>query len=815
MAVLDNAEADSVLSMLQSPDNATRSRAEAQLNEWSKNPTFLLTLMTRAHHAETPGSRQLAATLLSWRVPKLWPALGEEDKVKVQATLLECFSACTEMPVLRALGESCNALCQSYALHRNVVWEDLLRLVASMLGSDHPARRRAALEVLASLIDSMGLRLQHFYPQIRTHLPALVRDQDTDVQAAALGVVGTLASCWSGQDEAIQSWQGTADATLEAVAAAISSPTSGAGAQKVVAASLRTLSRLAPAMQSQPLAATSVELACRVLESSRCSEQCQVQALQLLRSLVRRAPTLLAEPVLAAMVPVVCRATKDDTPSVDDLDEVSASALAARDCLRSMTRVLPAQVLPQVFEAAQAASQSKDAMDRAAAVHMVCFALCGASEAPAGWATLLTRALTDATVWVRQAACEGAASLAEALKPSPIVTEGLLLLLGALASVLPVESQPELAHKAAVSTAAIFKELSTDEAAPALQAIVPALLQALQITATAATRSMPQCDAIVVASAAAAQASALGAVASTTSDHFVPFALSTANVLLSLLRNCPSKSLNGAAVMGLTPAVFAACLDAAGATVAAAWTDPSFSSMREELAVAAQQAIVDSAAASEVRASAHNFFAGVALASFEEFAPYLPHVVPPAIEALRTTDGSEAGTTIGAGSTRRAVRTDGQEERVAAVEALGSYATAVGSKFAMHLPNALNAVCPQAEHASPNVRAAVARALERMGRCLGDLAAGLPEGAPDRPAAVAMAQSVVRALCTLIDGRGLDGSAALRSSLQTKEDLAECEGFVSLAGPQAAAALAAAGGGRHSDDVESSDGEDDLDDGED
>ncbi|CAE7033438.1 ANTR1 [Symbiodinium natans] len=61
------AEVDQLLQLLQSTSNAGRSQAEAQLEAWCQNPSFLRVLMTRCHHAPTIGSRQLAATILSWR----------------------------------------------------------------------------------------------------------------------------------------------------------------------------------------------------------------------------------------------------------------------------------------------------------------------------------------------------------------------------------------------------------------------------------------------------------------------------------------------------------------------------------------------------------------------------------------------------------------------------------------------------------------------------------------------------------------------------------------------------------------------------
>ncbi|CAE7645112.1 unnamed protein product, partial [Symbiodinium pilosum] len=150
---------------------------------------------------------------------------------------------------------------------------------------------------------------------------------------------------------------------------------------------------------------------------------------------------------------------------------------------------------------------------------------------------------------------------------------------------------------------------------------------------------------------------------------------------------------------------------------------------------------------------------------------------------------------------RRAVRTGSHEERLAATEAVGTYVAAVGARFAPHFPSALPALCAQAKHADPDVRAETANALAKMGKVLGDLAGGLPEGHADRQAASGLAEAVARGLCDIMAEAG---SAPVRCALQAKEDLEPNPGFVALAGP-GFSALAAAAGGRRSEDVEDSD----------
>jgi len=815
----DAAAVDNVLLALQSGNTATIKQAEQQVEAWSTSSDFLKVLMSRAHLAQAPGSRQLAATLLSWRIPRLWSTLPDSERESVQAALLDCFSKCQEPLVLRALGEACNALSQTLASRHNMLWEGLLQLIGALLSGQSAAHRRAALELLAALCESLGARLQQHYANMGQTLVTFIHDADDAVRIAALGLVSTAVSSWFIGDEDLQHWQGAASATLEVAAGVLKRSAGDDSGPQVLTAALRALSRLVPALKAPALATASAELACLVLstgKAQRNAEQCHTQALQVLRAIARtRSKDVLTEQLLLSTLPVVCRAAKDEAPDLDDLDEVDLSVQTARDCIREFAKADPQRVVPVVVEAAERSAQSKDAMDRASAIHTLAFAFSGGHDATSGWAVPFARAVGDSTIWVRQAAAEGMEMMSEALTESPAKTEGVLMVLVAMSEHLPAETDPGLLRKCATAMSTAFKELATDEIAPVLERIVQAICRVLTSSTQAASHAVQaavaggwaaESEAVAVATSAigavVALVGSLGEAATTGSDLFAPLAPVAAAALLPLLRARlgDASAAPGIAPGLITPALLAACLDAAGPVTASAWGEASCQAMRDEFATIARQVLPDEKAPSQVRASAHNFFSAVAFASFEEFSPQLAHVVPPAVQALHVGSTGEEKHSNG----RRAVRTAQHEELVAAINALGVYAVAVGASFAAYLPTVLPALRKLAHHASPEVRIAVASSLERIGRMLDGLSAVLPAGSPDRAGAAAMALEVAHALCDLINNRQLEGQTALRRALQTKEDLAECAGFISLLGQEAGSALAGAGNGQNSDDIESS-----------
>jgi len=800
------ADVDSLLLALQSPDNGTRGQAERMLDEYSLNAEFIIMLMTRTHAAPALTSRQLAASLLSWRMPRVWKQLGNDDRSRVQGALLTCMATCQEAAVLRILGEACNATCQQVAMHHDLLWEDLLRLLVSFLHGQSAIHRVAALELFVALVDSIGARLQQHYADLGQIVIKCLYDDEIGVRVASLAVIKAVTSSWCLGDDGIKHWEGAAAATLEVAAAALSRPSKDPAKGQLVVGSLRALGPVAAASKSKNLCLSAARIACSVLADTtlgRSAEHCHTQALQLLRALVR-VPDGLDKQDVAGLVPLICRSAKDEAPDLDDINDVGIVAQAARDCVRVFVRVDPATTLPAVLEFAEKAMQSNDALDRAAAIHIVSYAFCGAREATPGWATLLVNALGDAAVWVRHAVCECAALLAETLRPDHVTTEGLLMLLAGFASYMPNETSPDVLKRAGDAVRGICRELSSDEIAAVLHGIVGALCSILALTMRGAASAE---SAEEVAAVLAALVGALGAAASAAADLFVPFAVDAAFGVLQMLRaRCGADPNTGIPLQVLTPEVLSLCLDAAGSILASAWGEPAFRATREDLIALARRMLADGALPSNVRAGAHSFFGSMALASFEEFVPHLPYAVEAAVLSLHTAD-SEGGA---ASSGRRAVRTGAHEERVAAITSLGAYAVAVDSHFAVHLQTVVPAICAQIQHPDADVRAAVADSLERIGRMLGGLAEKLDGNSSDRVAAALMAQGLARSLRALIEGHS-DGASALRRSLQAKEDLLECPGFVALLGQEIAAELSTAGGGKLAYDVESSLAEDDDD----
>jgi len=387
------------------------------------------------------------------------------------------------------------------------------------------------------------------------------------------------------------------------------------------------------------------------------------------------------------------------------------------------------------------------------------------------------------------------------------------------------ESAIELLAPLATAIRSVARELSSDEIGKVLKdgASIPALGAVLSSTLAASSSSSSGQNGHAsngnnggaegdFPAILAALFSALGAVASAAMDLFAPFAVDAIAPVLQVLRARCGDTTAGIRPETLTAEVLAACLEASGSVLAAAWAEPGFQKAREDLVLLAHRLLPETALPSNVRAALHLFFASMALAAFEDFRPHLQPALSAASHSFAVA--AAAGE---AKSGRRAVRTGGQEELVAAITAVGAYAIAVGAHFAPHIQATLPSVCSHAQNPDAKVRTAVAESIERFGRMLGGLGEQLGPGpSQDRLFASEVARGLAMALLTLL-GHQDGGASALRMALMVKEDLLQCQGFVELLGPDMVQQLSSACNGRSSDDVESSDGgdDDDEDDNED
>jgi len=100
--------------------------AEAELSRWDSDPRLILALLSRidVQGQQPEGVQTLCCVLLSWRLPRLWGRLNQEERTSVQQHILQQIQAQRCGPVLRTLAELAQTVAQC-----TLEWPELLQCV--------------------------------------------------------------------------------------------------------------------------------------------------------------------------------------------------------------------------------------------------------------------------------------------------------------------------------------------------------------------------------------------------------------------------------------------------------------------------------------------------------------------------------------------------------------------------------------------------------------------------------------------------------------------------------------------------------------
>lgn len=159
-----------------SQDAAARAVGEEVAADATKKGSKASLLAAVGLHSQSPHVRQLAFTLLKKNASKSWRRLGATSKAAITSAPLVALERDPE-PGPRRAAAACAGAIASQALPRNE-WPALLPWAQAAVSSADPARREAALDLLAQLVDVV--------PAVMTqHAPALVAAASSALAASA------------------------------------------------------------------------------------------------------------------------------------------------------------------------------------------------------------------------------------------------------------------------------------------------------------------------------------------------------------------------------------------------------------------------------------------------------------------------------------------------------------------------------------------------------------------------------------------------------------------------------------------------------
>lgn len=159
-----------------SQDAAARTAGEQVAADATKKGSKASLLAAVGLHSPSPHVRQLAFTLLKKNASKSWRRLGASSRASITAAPLAALERDPE-PGPRRAAAACAGAIASQALTRNE-WPELLPWAQAAVSSADPARREAALDLLAQLVDVAPAVMAQ-------HAPALVAAASSALAASA------------------------------------------------------------------------------------------------------------------------------------------------------------------------------------------------------------------------------------------------------------------------------------------------------------------------------------------------------------------------------------------------------------------------------------------------------------------------------------------------------------------------------------------------------------------------------------------------------------------------------------------------------
>eukprot|EP00906_Rhabdomonas_costata_P025796 RCo036847 len=228
MATPTQAEFEQVLTHLMSADNALRNKAEAMYEEIKKtNPSWLVqALLHLLGVSPDPGLRQMCSVILrrvlsTGGAEEVFPRLPADIQTMVKQQLLALIARETSGPVGRGLAFCVSSL--GTTLTEKGEWPELFPFLFAGVKDGDAALKKASLNIFSSLTSALAdTQLEPYLPVLRDAFQfALSESQTLEVRIAAVEAATALVSSVSESNESVDLFQVLTSGVLSALAQAL------------------------------------------------------------------------------------------------------------------------------------------------------------------------------------------------------------------------------------------------------------------------------------------------------------------------------------------------------------------------------------------------------------------------------------------------------------------------------------------------------------------------------------------------------------------------------------------------------------------
>ncbi|KAJ2722638.1 importin subunit beta-3 [Coemansia sp. Benny D115] len=725
-----------LMGSLMSPDNDVRTKAEGSLNtEWvATQPQTLLGSLAFIVHRDTEIQSRSYAAILLRRIAFQNAAAAEnkEDEHTVWSVVPEAVHKTVKDELLGALQDEtdrgtrhklCDTISEIVSHEGDDKWPELLQALYACAQDGNALRRESAYRVFTVCPELLGTQST---ASVSAAFTAAFQDADAPVRLAALqAAVSFITSANEKQQAALSPMIGPMLGVLEPLVA------SGDEAGLVDALlALMDAAQDAPKMFRGVLA-NLIPFATNIGKNAELEDRTRQAAVELLVTLAEVAPGMCRKNAqfCQLLVPVcmeMMSSIEDDeewhnTESLDDSDSDEAWVFGEQTMDRLAIALAGKQLLPIAFNFIPQMLGSSEWNQRHAALGVIAAIGEGCYKIMRGELvqilTLLAPAFDDAHPRVRYAACNCAGQMSTDFastiqdKHSDLVLPQLLKAMG--------DSHPRVQAHAAAAMVNFAEEASKTVLEPYLDTLLERLLAMLS-----SPRRYVQEQAITT----------IATLAENAQSRFVKYYSTIMPMLLNVLAQATDSEHRLLRGKAMECATFIAL--AVGREVVSADLPRLV-----EVLTAAQQSVVDS---DDPQTSyLQQAWARLCKLMKAEFAPILPVVMPSLITAaaqqpdfavLEAEDDAEASYSAedgweftNIGGKQIGIRTSALEDKLDAVELIGSYASDLGAGFLPYAAQTLEIIVPLFKfYYHEGVRAAAAATVPHILKSVreaGDMAA--------------------------------------------------------------------------------------------
>eukprot|EP01135_Chromosphaera_perkinsii_P011601 Nk52_evm40s2449 gene=Nk52_evmTU40s2449 len=698
----DMEQLEQLLRQLLQPDNVIITQATQRLKEYFKQPESILAFTQMSCTSQYPEIRQLAAVVLRRRLPSRWEKISAEQQEVVKSELLNNILNEPQRIVRQAVGRVVGAIGREDL--RQGKWDGLMKFLYECCQSGEVLHRESGMFIISILVetelDVLKPHLQHLFQLFDVCL------KDTSSPHVPLYTINAITELLSDMNEAEM---GMFRTILPGVIGAIrfllgTSEQEAMKALDIFEVVLDTDVGLA-SVDIKGLMEFSLEIGC----NKGLEDDTRVKGLTfiLLVCMNRRRVVVknkMTPVILNAIFPILTEGIDEEDD--DDMEEVTPSKFAAQIIDTMAIHLPPESIFPPAMQIIDSWRSSAEPGQRSAAMIALLVLVEGCTEMMRENLEPVLKftysGLEDPVQKVRENACIALSELSAYLQPE---------ILDFKEDVLPRifnalnDPSPSVQEKSCCAVEAFCENLGED-ITPYIQPLVEKLLFMLQ-----------QGKPVVKETALGA----LAATASSAGEDFLPFFPQVLAVVKHFLSIQDIESMN----------LRAYASDCVG-NIAKAVGRKHFEPYVEEFMMSAINGLqnIDSP---EVRSCTYSLFSSIAEMLEEDFAPYLPHIMPFLQASLQSESGIVANDDNGdmpvnfddsededeeGNMGGMSVHTSFLEEKETALNVIGALAINTGDAFMPYVENTLQIVVVLGDYFYPDICKAAAQTMGNYCVCV-------------------------------------------------------------------------------------------------